>query len=312
MLPPEGESFKKWLKRKFPHTSTARHYANDLDLFFIWASKPLTEVSVQDIDRFIESSQAQGHSIATVNRRLAALRSFYAFLDIELAEPPPNPVIPKRHFMRQGRRLPRDAQDSTLERLFNVVTPPRDRAMFLLMLRCGLRVGEIRNLSLPDLYLETHAGQLPRLRVHGKGGSERIVYLSAQPLTALQTWLQARPASADDALFLNRYGQRYSVTGIQRHLGRYCRRAAVWITCHQFRHTFGRNLAEQRVPVTSIQRLLGHARLRSTETYIHLSDTQLMADYAAAMSEIARRWPLEASEAPLPESKRSTVQGGVA
>lgn len=72
--------------------------------------------------------------------------------------------------------------------------------------------------------------------------------------------------------------------------------AGIWLTCDQFRHTFGRNLAEQRVPVTSIQRLLGHARLRTTETYIHLSDQQLMADYAAAMQVIAQLLPLDSSE----------------
>ena len=66
---------------------------------------------------------------------------------------PPTLYIPKRHFIRQGRRLPRDAEDQDLARLFAVIESRRDRAMFLLMLRCGLRVGEVRNLSMSDLYL---------------------------------------------------------------------------------------------------------------------------------------------------------------
>lgn len=245
------------------------------------------------MDEFIEHGQQAGHSIATVNRRLASLSSFYHFLDIESDTAPPNPVIPKHHFIRQGQRLPRDVQDPDLEKLFAVITSPRDRAMFLLMLRCGLRVGEVRNLSLDDLYLQPTPGSLPRAWLHGKNSSERVVYLSAQPLAALKKWLEVRPTSPAVAVFVNRFGQRLTVTGIQDRLAHYCRAAGVWITCHQFRHTLGRDLAEARVPVTSIQRLLGHARLRTTEVYIHISDRQVQADYEAAMKQIVQRLPLK-------------------
>jgi len=271
----EIEQFAKWLRRKSPHTSTAVHYTNDLELFFAWADKPPDQITLRDVDAFIEHSQQQGHSIATVNRRLAALRSFYHFLEIENDEAKPNPVIPKRHFIRQGRRLPRDAQDAEIEKLFAVITGERDRAMFLLMLRCGLRVGEVRTLSLNDLYLQPTPGSLPRLWIQGKGGSQRVAYLSAQPLTALKAWLALRPPVEEQAVFLNRFGTRFTVTGIQLRLAEYCHEADVWITCHQFRHTFGRHLAEAHVPITSIQRLFGHARLRTTQVYLHISDSQV-------------------------------------
>ncbi len=282
----EIESFAKWLRRKSPHTTTAVHYTNDLKLFFAWIDKPPNTITLRDVDAFIEHSQQQGHSIATVNRRLAALRSFYHFREIENDDARPNPVIPKRHFIRQGRRLPRDVQDAEIEKLFAVITSVRDRVMFLLMLRCGLRVGEVRDLSLNDLYLQPNAGSLPRLWLHGKGGAQRVVYLSAQPLATLKAWLTIRPTVEEQAVFLNRFGRRFTVTGIQLRLADYCHQADVWITCHQFRHTFGRHLTEARVPVTSIQRLLGHVRLRTTEVYIHISDRQVQADYEAAMRQI--------------------------
>jgi len=284
---PEIESFQNWLRRKAPQSSTAKHYGNDLALFAAWAGKALRDVKVQDIDAFIEHCHAQGHAINTINRRLAALRSFYHFLAIQFEDAPRNPVIPKRHFLRHGLRLPRDLQEETLARLFAVIESPRDRAMFLLMLRCGLRVGEVRNLSLCDLYLEPAFGSLPRLWLNGKGGYQRVVYLSAQPLTALQTWLAQRPNAEDPAVFLNRFGHRFTVTGIQDRLAGYCRKAGLWVTCHQFRHTLGRHLTEARVPVTTIQRLFGHACLRSTEVYLHISDAQVQADYEAAMREIS-------------------------
>ena len=93
-----------------------------------------------------------------------------------------------------------------------MITSTRDRAIFLLMLRCGLRVGEIRRLSMGDLYLHSIPGSLPRLWVHGKNGAQRVVYLSAQALSALEDWLALRPWAADQAVFLNRFGHRLTVT----------------------------------------------------------------------------------------------------
>ncbi len=290
---PEVDRFAKWLTRRNPHASTPLHYASDLAHFFAWLNKSPDQVTPKDVDRFIEYAQAQGHCIATINRRLAALRSFYHFLSFDAEREMVNPVFPRRHMIRQGRRLPRDIEDPILDRLFRVIVVPRDRNMFLLMLRCGLRVGEVQRLSLEDLFRQPAPGSLPRLRVHGKGSIERIVYLSAQALAALRVWLGVRPSLPETALFLNRRGHRFTITGIQDRLARYCREAGVWITCHQLRHTFGRHLAEARVPVTTIQRLFGHARLKTTELYIHLSDQEVQATYQAAMVEILRRLPLD-------------------
>lgn len=286
----EVQQFSKWLRRRSPHTSTARHYTSDLKLFFHWADKPPSEVTLRDIDAYIEHCQQAGQAIATVNRRLAAIRSFYHFLAVMDDDAPGNPVLPRRHFIRQGQRLPRDVEDADLNQLFGVIETPRDRAMFLLMLRCGLRVGEVRNLSMTDLYLQAHPPSLPRLWLRGKNGSQRVAYLSSQTLAALKSWLAVRPQVEDQALFLNRFGRRLSVTGIQNQLATYCHQLGVWITCHQLRHTFGRHLVEAGLPPTTIQRLLGHVRLRTTQLYLHISDRQVQADYQAAMKQVDDRF----------------------
>lgn len=295
----EIEQFQKWLRRKAPHSSTPIHYASDLVLFFAWLGKPVAEVKVQDVDKYIEHCQEKKHAIATVNRRVAALCSFYRFLAMMSDDAPANPVRPKRHFIQCGRRLPRDAEDRDLEQLFAVIDSPRDRAMFLLMLRCGLRVGEVRNLSMKDLYLYSISSGLPRLWLHGKGDKERVVYLSSQAMNALEMWLEIRPNGTEQAVFVNRSGKRLTVTGIQLQLASYCQQAGVstgyaplWITCHQLRHTFGRHLVEARMPVTTIQKLMGHARIRTTEIYLHISDKQVQADYEAAMEQIMERLSL--------------------
>jgi site-specific recombinase XerD len=289
---PEIERFQKWLRRKNPHASTHIHYVSDVRLFFAWVGKPPSAVTVREVDGYIEHSQRHGHAIATVNRRLAALRAFYLFLALDADDAPPNPVIPRRHFIRPGEHLPRDVEDTELQKLFDVIGPARDRAMFILMLRCGLRVGEVRNLALSDLYLQPTPGNLPRLWLHGKGGRERVVYLASQPHAALLDWLEMRPKVADQAVFVNRFGRQMTVTGIQDRLAHYCRSAGLWVTCHQFRHTLGRHLVEARVPVTSIQRLFGHVRLRTTELYLHITNSQVQSDYEAAMQVVAERLQL--------------------
>jgi integrase len=233
---PEVAAFRQWLHRKSPHSSTAQDYGFDLKTFFEWSGKPPRQITVRDIDAFIGYCQDKKLAIGTINRRLCALRSFYSFLEIELDDPPPNPVLPKRHFIKVGRRLPRDVEDDVISELFAVIHRIRDQAMFLIMLRCGLRVGEVRDLKLDDLLLRPPRGGAPRLRVTGKGNVQRVVFLASQPLEALQAWLAERPKSKVANVFLNRFGGRYSVTGIQRLLVRYCRKAQVSVTCHQFRH----------------------------------------------------------------------------
>ncbi len=279
--------FTRWLRCKHPHTSTHRHYASDLQQFFTWANKAPNKITVSEVDGYIAHAQAQGHAVATINRRLAALSAFYQFLQIYTDEPPTNPVIPRRHRLKPGRRLPRAVSDDALDRLFTVITLPRDKAIFTLMLRCGLRVGEVHRLSLADLDLQPPDDSLLRLRIRGKGGKERTVYVSAQAEAALEAWLITRPDSSDPALFLNRSKKRLGSGGIQRQLAVYCQQAGVQLTCHQLRHTFGRHLTEAQTPITTTQHLLGHSQLKTTQLYTHLANGQAQAEYDAAMTTVS-------------------------
>jgi site-specific recombinase XerD len=280
---PEVLRFGKWLRRKNPQATTQVHYLNDLKLFFAWANKPPPAITLRDVDAYIEHAQEQGHAVATVNRRLAALRSFYHFLAVESDNAPVNPVLPKRHFIRQGRRLPRDVEDADVEKLFAVISSARDRAMFLLMLRCGLRISEVAELQLVDLYLDE-----PRLRIvaHGKGAKERSVYVSLQAEGALRDYLVERPAVACDFVFLSYLGDGMSTTAVHKRLMVYRRRAGVHLTAHQLRHSFANDLLTADVPVTSIQKLLGHRWLETTQVYVEANDRQVREDYYAASGRL--------------------------
>ena len=281
--------FTRWVRRKFPETSTATHYGSDIRLFLQWINKPVLEVRVQDVDAYCQQCQKAGQRATTINRRLATLRTFYEWLSLELDVSFKHPVVPRRHFIRIGKKLPRDVREDVVTKLFAHMPSARDRAMFVLMLRCGLRVGEVQTLSLQDLMLpgpHDHSKMLPRLRVIGKGRKERTAYLSGLALDTLNAWLKLRPSVASDAVFVNQHGRRMTVNGIQFVLRTITRRAGLRVTCHQFRHTFGRHMAESGIPVTSIQRLLGHHWLQSTEVYLHVSDPRLQSDFLAAMRSI--------------------------
>jgi len=279
---PEIQQFKDWLVCQYPTSSTRLHYSSDLVLFFGWAMKSPAEIDVSVVDNFIAHCQQTGHAPATINRRLAALNTFYYFLAMTEDNPPTNPVVPRRHFLPKTHPLPRDLRNEDVDTLFSSLENPRDRTIFLLMLDCGLRVGEIHNLSLDDVSLNSP----PRLKVHGKGDKHRNIYLSPQAQDALQDWLNCRPVTTDPAVFLSRRKKRLSVAGIQFILRKLCAKTGQKLTCHQFCHTFGRRMAEAGMSVTTLQALLGHESLRTTQGYVHLSDPHLQAEYDRAMSSV--------------------------
>jgi site-specific recombinase XerD len=292
---PEITQFRKWLRRKNPQASTHLDYTKDLRLFFSWADKPPDAITLHDIDRYIEHCLEKDLATATINRRLWAIHGLYRFLGThaDAGNVPPNPILPEYHLLRTGRPLPRDACDEDVERLFAVIEKPRDRAMYMLMLRCGLRVGEVRALSLQDLYLHPTYSGLPRLWLNGKRSKQRVVYVSHQALDALNAWLEVRLEVETQAVFVNRFGNHIARNGIEVLLGRYCRKAGVCITCHQLRHTFGRHMTDAGMPVTSVQRLLGHARLSTTQLYLHVSDPKVQADYEAAIEQVVQHLSLD-------------------
>jgi hypothetical protein len=127
---PEIERFSKWLRCRSPYATTHIHYTSDVRLFFAWTEKSPNAITPHDVDGYVAHCRGLGHAAATINRRLAALRAFYRFLDLESDDASANPILPRRHSIRKGQRLPRDAPDIDVEKLFSAITSPRDRAMF--------------------------------------------------------------------------------------------------------------------------------------------------------------------------------------
>ena len=278
----ELTEFQNWLSCQYPHSSTKKHYISDLVLFFSHAGKPPGEINFCDVDKYIDQLLAEGYSPLTINRRLSSIRTFYYFLSIINDTAVNCPVVPERHFLRKHHPLPRHASDEQIKSIFSFMGNPRDQAIFTLMLECGLRVGEVCNLSLEDVLLDDP----PRLRVYGKGDKDRVAYLSPPALEILSSWLTSRPVTKTRAVFVSKHGKRLSVSGMQYLLKQYCEQAGTNITCNQFRHTFGSRMAEAKMPVTTLQKLLGHRSPRTTQRYIHLSNPVLQSEYDQAIARV--------------------------
>ena len=293
--------FKEYLQRRFPDRRTAKDYVSDLHQFMTNCSKAWREVNMHDIDNFVDQQRQSGLKPATVKRRAAAMKTFFDFLAEESGDLSwLNPVRMKRHAGKQGRRLPRDLSNEAIERVWAHLTSQRDRAWFALMLRAGLRVGEVASLKLEDILAPARENQPARLRVCGKGRKERIVLLTEDAYAVVQAWLQERSASVHRQVFLNeRDGGPLSENGIEYCLREVARQTDIPVTPHQLRHTYARQLTEAGMPVTSLGKLMGHAQVSTTQIYTQGADPELAQAYQQAMGRLAST-PLPSLERNLP------------
>jgi site-specific recombinase XerD len=289
------QKFEQHLRRRSPDRSTPIHYVSDVRQFQQFCPQPWFEVTRTDIEAFVDYGLKQGWKPTTLQRRVAALKVFFDFCaDESEQEDRPNPVQPSRHAPRRGERLPRDLPDDLVERLWMLIDHPRDQVAFMLMLRAGLRVGEVVALKRSDILAPATPTSPARLRVLGKGRKERTVYLTADAYAVLERWLQFIPSAPDTPLLLSRRGQGMTVNGVQERLRHYTTKLGVSITCHQLRHTYARQLVEHDLPVTTLAKLMGHSALSTTQGYIAGADPQVRQAYQAAMT----CWSIETSAAP--------------
>ena len=310
------QRFIQHIRQRYPTSSTATHYQNDLEQFGRVVDKAPREVTRVDVSHFVTVQLAQDLSAATVNRRLATLSSFFEFLADEANDDYwANPVVWRSHRVRQGRHLPRDLSEAVARQFWQAVRlgPVRDQAIVALMFDVGLRVREVTALRVQDFELAPYPGELASLRVRGKGDKERRVWLTPETAALLQSWLAERPAVADEALFITRRHRGFTVRGIQDRVKHYTVRAGLQpdqVSCHRLRHTFARRMAEARMPLPSLSHWLGHSQLKTTQIYIDGANPDVQADYQAAMerlSETAERRDSRAT--PIAESMTPTTSG---
>jgi site-specific recombinase XerD len=281
-------AFERYLQRRFPERRTTIDYLSDIRQFRAVCAKLWREVTMHDIDAFVDHQRQAQLQASTIKRRVAALKTYFDFLAEDSGElERVNPVRFKRHAGKQPQRLPRDLSNEAVEQLWAVIAAPRDRAWFALMLRAGLRVGEVARLQLTDVLTPAQADHPARVRVLGKGQKERIVLLTTDAYAVLNDWLAQRPASTRSDVFLNERGQPLTTHGLEWLLHQYGAQVGLAVTPHQLRHTYARQLTEAGMPLPSLSKLMGHAHLSTTQLYTVGADPELSQAYQTAMHQWA-------------------------
>lgn len=275
------------MKRRNFSPHTVKNYLNTLKHFVLWVNVPVEEVVNKHILYYIDFLLRKRLKPKTINCHLVSIRGFYEYLHNEEEIRIPNPVK-RGYVLKQSKPLPRHLRDEEVEKLFAVIINPRDRAMFKVMLRCGLRVEEIANLSLGAIHLKRR-GILVK---DGKGSKDRVVYLSDDAYRALVKYLRLRPSSRAKKIFLVEKGtfkgKPISVRGIQKRMEYYTRKAGVKSSCHRLRHTMATQLLNADMDLVCIQDLLGHERITTTEKYIKVSNLKVMRDYFKAIDVVTK------------------------
>lgn len=280
-----AEQFVNFLRAErdvSPHT--LRAYTKDLKEFLSFMDKKPDEIDNLDIRSFLASLHHKKLKKSSIARKLATIRSFFKYLHQEgyvkknPAKLVSTPRIPKN--------LPRFL---SIDEVFSLMDTPkgdtfkitRDKAILELLYSSGLRVSELTSLDMSDLDLKESL-----IRVKGKGKKERIIPIGSKAMDAIKNYLPERISlkKKSQALFLNNRGGRLTQRSIRRILIEYSRMLNLkgYLSPHVLRHTFATHLLHGGADLRSIQELLGHSSLSTTQKYTHVDITHLAEVYDKA------------------------------
>lgn len=249
----------------------------------------LLTVSANDIRSYMANLNEQQYSKSTIARKVATLRSFYKFL-MKRNQIDSNPVASIRT-PKQEKKLPRFLEYEEVKRLLEC--PPienwlgsRDRAIMETLYSTGLRVSELVALNMDDI---DFLGEV--IHVRGKGKKERVAPIGSSALQAIQHYMEFRNKRAQSngnfdpkVLFVNKHGQRLSTRSVRRKMDKYLKMAGLdpAISPHTLRHSFATHMLNNGADLRSVQELLGHQTLSTTQVYTHLTTSKLKDVYENA------------------------------
>ena len=259
---------------------TVRAYRRDLEQFFSVVKKEPMEITPKDVGRFVSHLARRGVGPRSIGRKLSAVRTFFDYLKkrgLVEANPARDVSNPK-----VGRKLPSYLSREEVEALIAAAETFRDRAIVELIYSSGLRASELCALNITDV---DFSGM--RLRVRGKGKRERVVFFGERARDVLLMYMEhersklvARLKKDREALFLTPRG-RMTDTTLRRILKRLAEKAGISkpVYPHLLRHTFATHLLEGGLDLRSVQELLGHKNIETTEVYTHVSIRRLVEVY---------------------------------
>ena len=280
--------YRRFLKRRNYSAHTVKNYMNILGNFSVWLQGPIEQVTSKETNKYMEHLLRQRKKPKTINCYFGCIHAFYDYLIEDEGMSIINP-LKKKYRLRLSRPLPKHLRDEQVVKLFKEIDDIRDRAMFMLMLRCGLRVEEVARLTASAI--EYRSRQL--YIFNGKGSKDRVVYLSDDALSALETYIQKRKWSKEKRVFLVQKGplkgKPISVRGIQKRIEYYAQRSELRVSCHHLRHTMATQLLNADADIVTIQDLLGHSLITTTQCYCRVSNLKVQRDYYKAIKVVMQR-----------------------
>ena len=248
----------------------------------------MEEVTHTTVSGYIDHLMRKRMAPKTVNCHLDGIRQFYYYLREEEGIGITNPVK-RDHHQKMSRPLPRYLRDEQVNIFFNPVKEPRDRAIFMLMLRCGLRVEEVANLTLGVIDVNRRT----ILVEDGKGGKDRVVYMSHDALESLAA-LSAGEARIESQKNLpgaqgTLYGAADLHPGHPEEDGVLCEKSEAQGLLSSARHTMATQMLNADADLCTIQDLLGHTNVKTTQRYCRISNLKVQRDYFNAMEVIRLR-----------------------
>jgi integrase/recombinase XerC len=258
----------------------------------------ILKVEPLNVREFLAYLHGQNYTKSTTARKLATLRSFYKFC-IRRGQLSVHPLSTIRT-PKQEKRLPKCLDLEQVQKLLDApgdadILAARDKAMLEVLYSSGIRVSELVELSFADLDLQEGV-----LRVKGKGRKERLTPIGSQAIQALQKYFEKRTAelppevAANPRVFLNKHGQSLSTRSVRRKLDKYLVEAGLdpGISPHTLRHSFATHLLNNGADLRSVQELLGHQSLSTTQVYTHLTTARMKQVYDQAHPRASSTGPI--------------------
>ncbi len=246
----------------------------------------LEEVTRRDVEAFIEHEQDRGIKITTIRLRLTGVQSFLRHLAEEGIVS--QDVFGKRIRLQLPERLPRAMDPDDLQKLLSVIEGSRDQAMILVLLRTGMRIGELLHTKVIDVHMKER-----RIEIYeaAKNRLGRVVYLSGDAIIALNTWFEERHAWEEYLFYSRGNTETMSYSTARCIFARYIAKAELThkgYTPHTLRHTFATELLNAGMRLECLQVLLGHRNIEETRRYARLTDKTREEEYFKAMAIIER------------------------
>lgn len=245
----------------------------------------LEEITKHDIEAFIEHEQDRGLMLSTVRTKLHCVNAFLGYaMDAGIVS---TDVLARRIRLRKPETLPRAMDPDDVKQLLFVIENPRDRAMIMVLLRTGMRIGELLNTKMQDLHLRDR-----RIDIYEgeKNRIGRVVYLSDDAMSAVKAWFKVREPQRE-VLFYAQGRNTMSYSTARQIFENYLKKAGLahkGYSLHALRHTFASELLNAGMRIECLQPLMGHTSLDVTRRYARLTDKTREEEYFRAMSVIER------------------------